>query len=927
METSRILCVALLLPLFSFPSPAAGQANGFGYLFDAGGPLGHVSPPTSLSGLGLSDDGQATVALPWGFDWYGITYNAVTVYANGGFSFTPGSLAATSTCLPAPAGADVLVYWDDLDPSSGGDVYTWVDGSGPAARFIISWEDVPHSQGAVGFSGTFQAQLAADGSIELHYVDTDFGALILNHGADAVIGIQDVSGSGGLDVIEASCDSPQLLQGSSSSIMICGDADGDGYLDAACGGQDCADGDASISPAAPELCDGLDTDCDGLADVFDLDVGGQTGISQSAASSSGGWLQYGGPPTVSAILVSAPGLTVQDLDVLVAITYDPTGDLVLELTSPSGTLVTLASRVGLYYFNSPSFTGTTFDDEAVVPISVGAAPYTGSYIPDGALSNFDLEPADGVWTLTVTAVGFFSVHSGQLNNWGLDLTLQQGDDADMDGAVDSCGDCDATDASVYPGAPEICLDGVDQDCDGVDFLGDLDGDGYVDINCGGNDCDDADPGLNPGVDLDGDGSDACADCDDSDPSFYPGAMEICGDGLDQDCSGADDLGDEDGDGYLSLALCIGGDDCDDSVGVIFPGSYDLDGDGYSICEDCFELGGDSEPLMNPGALEVCGDGVDNDCDGGVDDVDADGDGFITDLCSGGNDCDDSDAQVHPQADGDGDGFGACTDCDDTEPTVFPGATEVCDDGLDQSCTGADRLGDLDGDGFSSLVCGGGDCDDDDPNLNPAAEEICDGIELNCDGVTISTDEDSDGFYDADCGGDDCDDSSEWVHPQADELCDGLDNDCDGALLDGGELDEDGDGARGCGDDCDDQDAGIYPGAEELCDGVDNDCDGDVDEGLIRDGDGDGYDRPGCGGDDCDDGRGDVFPGRAENCSDDIDNDCDGAVDTSDADCDPVQEGGCACTASALSSPPLGFLVGLIIVLGRWRRRVTPGATT
>jgi hypothetical protein len=97
----------------------------------------------------------------------------------------------------------------------------------------------------------------------------------------------------------------------------------------------------------------------------------------------------------------------------------------------------------------------------------------------------------------------------------------------------------------------------------------------------------------------------------------------------------------------------------------------------------------------------------------------------------------------------------------------------------------------------------------------------------------------------------------------------------------------------------------------------------VDEGLVRDGDGDGYDRPGCGGDDCDDGREDVSPGRAEHCSDDIDNDCDGAVDASDTDCESsVREGGCACTASALSSPPLGFLVGLMIVLGRWRRRVT-----
>ncbi len=97
-----------------------------------------------------------------------------------------------------------------------------------------------------------------------------------------------------------------------------------------------------------------------------------------------------------------------------------------------------------------------------------------------------------------------------------------------------CGDCDESDHTIYPGAPEIVGDGIDQDCDGGELCYyDADLDGY-----GGNQT-----LLSADIDCEEPGEWAInSECDDSDASVYPGAPEIPGNGIDDDCDGVIDGG-------------------------------------------------------------------------------------------------------------------------------------------------------------------------------------------------------------------------------------------------------------------------------------------------------------------------------------------------------------------------------------------------
>jgi subtilisin-like proprotein convertase family protein len=699
------------------------------------------------------------------------------------------------------------------------------------------------------------------------------------------------------------------------------DVDLDGFYtaaDADClvtwGPGDCDDADPLVFPGATEDCDGLDNDCDGLVDavpVLDETLVGD--LTDPALSSTLGTVTFDAEMELSG--------TVMGVVVTLDITHTFDSDLDVFLVSPVGTRVELFTDVGGIEDN---FVGTVLDDAATESIATGLAPFTGTFAPEGSLSDLFGEPAQGTWTLEIT--DDLGGDDGTLDSWGIVVSLA---DPDGDGAF-ACDDCDEDEPTVFDGAPELC-DGIDNDCNG---LLDFDATGEVDADLDGvpgcADCDDGDLANFPGnveicdgqdndcdpltdelVDADGDGVDVCGDdCDDQDATVFPGATELC-DGLDNDCNGLTDFdaaGELDGDGDGSISC----EDCDDADQAVFPGNLEIcdtldndcdpatdedvdsDGDSYSLCADDCD---DSDPTSFPGAIEVC-DGRDNDCDGALttdESTDADGDGVV--ACE---DCDDDEAAAFPgnleicdgidndcepltdeTVDIDGDGLAACDgDCDESDPAVNPLAVEVCD-GIDNDCFDLTDE-DIDDD-FDGLTECDGDCDDLDTAVNPDATEICDGVDTDCDGVLLDgeVDDDGDGFLI--CDGD-CDDLDPLTFPGAPEACDGLDNDCDGSP-DDEEVDSDGDGLAPCEDDCDDTDASTYPGAPELCDGLDNDCDLQLpaDEADL---DADGVAE--CEGD-CDDDEPGVSPDLTEDtealCADGLDNDCDGLTDLDDDECD------------------------------------------
>jgi len=503
------------------------------------------------------------------------------------------------------------------------------------------------------------------------------------------------------------------------------DSDADGYP--AC--EDCDDGSDEVHPGAEETCDGRDNDCNGAIDdeatdatvwYVDLDgdgrgdpatgtrtctpsAGSVTDATDCDDSDADTW--PGAPEYCDGVDTDCDG-TIDEDDAVDAATWtiDYDGDgygssayTVSACTQPSGYV-----------------TDSSDCDDADATAHPGAAE-----LCDGADNDCDGDVDEGA----TDAQTWYIDYDG--DGYGSDAYTTTAC-SQPSGWVDDMADCNDASAADYPGADEYC-DGVDNDCDGATdeagaidtstFYQDADGDGY------------GDPATTSAACTASTGWVADAsDCDDGISSTFPGADEFC-DGMDSDCDGVTDeddaldaaswYADGDGDGYADPSTA--------SPACSQPAGY-LDA---SLAIDC----DDSDATIHPGADEYC-DGVDTDCDGTVDDSDVlDFDTWYADT----------------DADGYGDPGAATTacsqptgtvsdgsDCDDSDATVSPGASEYCN-GVDDDCDGStdedDAMDvstwylDADGDGYgdatdslsactapTGYVASAEDCDDDDASL-------------------------------------------------------------------------------------------------------------------------------------------------------------------------------------------------------------------
>lgn len=726
---------------------------------------------------------------------------------------------------------ETQTYYFDGDGDGFGDINASVEGCAPGADYVAYSGDCD-DQSTQSYPGAIEicdgldndcdgqtddADLSVQGQ-QIWYLDGDgdgFGddtdgvyACLAPNGRSAIGGdCKDNNGDYYPGATEDCADTRDL---NCDGFTGTDDHDGDGY--AAC--EECNDGNGDISPIAEELCDNIDDNCNGILDDNPTDAP----LWYADTDGDGA----GDPQNVLAACTQPVGYTSQATDCNDQNANDHLGadEYCDGYDNNCDGTIDEASAVDVFeWYPDQDRDGWGVQGATVLACigPAGTAPNT----LDCDDTNPQINP-DSVWYIDSDGDGY-----------GDSATATTSCVAPVDGVLLG-NDCDESDIHISPAAIEIC-DAVDNDCNlatdeagsvgELDWYADTDGDGYGNIALVMSAC------VAPaGYVASGD------DCNDAAVTAYPGGLEVCGDGYDNDCNGSSDgpdasdaqtgYPDSDGDGYgnqaspvvlcdLPNGLIADGSDCDDALAAVHPGAtescngvdddcdglsdesgsvgestwyLDQDGDGYGVSTSilaCTKPNGyaavstdcdDTLASRYPSASEYC-NGVDDNCDGTVDNsavdgqdwyIDADGDSYGSSTATAIRSCS---ALV---------GYALShTDCNDINYSAHPSADELCD-GYDNDCDGLvdpstslnarDWTTDGDGDGYGSdstaihscnspgigRITTGGDCNDSTFAIHPnAAETWYDGIDSDCDNldnpdVCTSRPLDSTVSYDATC---------------------------------------------------------------------------------------------------------------------------------------------------------------------------------
>jgi hypothetical protein len=517
---------------------------------------------------------------------------------------------------------------------------------------------------------------------------------------------------------------------------------------------DCNDNNNTINPAATEVCDGIDNDCDGSTDEgvqttyytdVDQDGFGNPSSSTQACAQPGGYVTDNTDCDDNDPLEKPGQIWYDDTD---NDGYGQTGAAsITQCLRPLGykAAIELISTTGDCNDNNntinPAATevcdgidndcdGST--DEGVQTTyfadvdqdgfgnpssSTQACAQPGGYVTDNTDcdDNDPLEKPGQVW--------YKDNDNDNYGQTGAPIITQCLRPVGYKAAIElisTTGDCNDNNNTINPAATEVC-DGIDNDCDGstdegvqTTYFADVDQDGFGNPSSSTQAC------AQPGGYVTNN-----TDCDDNDPLEKPG--QVWFDDTDNDGYGQT--------GAASITQCLR------------PTGYRAASELLATSGDC----NDNNNTINPSATEVC-DGIDNDCDGSTDEgvlttyyADVDQDGF-------GNPSSSTQACAQP-----GGYVTDNTDCDDNDPLEKPGQVWYKDNDNDNyGQTGAPSITQcLRPVGYKAaieLISTTGDCNDNNNTINPAATEVCDGIDNDCDGstdegvqTTYYADVDADGF--------------------------------------------------------------------------------------------------------------------------------------------------------------------------------------